>query len=217
MKEFLKKIYKKQTPFFNRIILINKIRCDRKHNILELNKPMIRSKIICKGINNKIILMPGGGLDRCTFLITGNNNIVYIGENASAIGATFCIEDSNNTIRIGNSGSLCGEILLAACEGTCIEIEDDLLASSHIEFRTSDSHAIYNENNQRINLAKNIRIGKHVWIGTGVRINKGVSIGDGCVIGNGSVVTHEITNRNVVIAGNPAHIVKENIRWTRER
>lgn len=217
MRKLLVDIYIRYADFFNKIVLINKIKCNKKNNVLELNKPMIRSKIICKGINNRIILMPGGGLDKCTFLITGNDNIIYIGEMASAIGATFCIEDSNNTIKIGNKSSLCGQILLAACEGTCIEIGEDMLASSNIELRTSDSHAIYNENNKRINMAENIKIGKHVWIGTGVRINKGVTIGEGCVVGNGSVVTRKIPNRNVIVAGNPAQIVKENIKWTRER
>lgn len=216
-REMLLKIYRKYACHINRIPFINKIRCNGKENDFQLDKPMVRCKIICSGENNKIILKPGGGLDRCTFLISGNNNEIIIGGKASAIGATICVEDSNNLIRIGDGSSLCGEILLAACEGTNIEIGEEMLASSKIEIRTSDSHAIYDEYGERINYAKNIKIGKHVWIGTGVKINKGVTIGDGSIVGNGSVVTRKYENSNVIIAGNPAKIVKEKVKWSKER
>lgn len=216
-REMLLKIYRKHACFINKIPFINKIKNKGNENSFQLNKPMVHSKIICNGNNNKIFLMPGGGLDHCTFLISGNNNTIIIGDRASAVRATICVEDSGNVVHIGDKSSLCGEILLAACEGTKIEIGEDMLASSHIEIRTSDSHAIYNDKGERINAAKDIYIGKHVWIGTGVKINKGVSIGNGCIVGNGAIVTRKFENSNVIIAGNPANIVKEKIKWSKDR
>jgi acetyltransferase-like isoleucine patch superfamily enzyme len=57
-----------------------------------------------------------------------------------------------------------------------------------------------------------IAIGKHVWIGSRVLINKGVQLGDGCVVGSGSVVTRSFP-AGVLIAGNPARIIRENVEW----
>lgn len=55
-----------------------------------------------------------------------------------------------------------------------------------------------------------VNIGDNVWIGANVIILKGVSIGSGSVVAAGSVVTKDIPE-NCVAAGNPAHIVKENL------
>lgn len=212
-----KKLFRRYAGFFNRIPLLNSIRNLGRNNSFVLDKPMIRCRIICRGNNNRVILQRDGGLDRCTFLITGDNNLVVIGNKTSAIRATICIEDSNNIVEIGDDCSLCGEVLLAACEQTEIRIDDGALFSSNIELRTSDSHTIFDENLKRINIAESINIGKRVWIGTDVHINKGVNIGNDCVVGNGSVVTKTFEDNNVIIAGNPAKIIKHKITWDKER
>ena len=54
---------------------------------------------------------------------------------------------------------------------------------------------------------KPVCIGNDVWVGEKAIIVKGVSIGDGVVVGAGAVVTHDVPAR-VVVAGNPARIVK---------
>lgn len=50
-------------------------------------------------------------------------------------------------------------------------------------------------------------------IGKGSIILPGVTIGDNVVVGAGSVVTKDVTN-NVIVAGNPAKIIKENFSWS---
>ena len=50
-------------------------------------------------------------------------------------------------------------------------------------------------------------IGSNVFIGARSIITKGVHIGDGVVVGAGSVVTKDVP-ANVVVAGNPAKIIK---------
>ena len=52
-----------------------------------------------------------------------------------------------------------------------------------------------------------IIIGDNVWIGDHATILKGVTIGDNSVVGAGAVVTQPVP-ANVVVAGNPAKIVK---------
>lgn len=52
-----------------------------------------------------------------------------------------------------------------------------------------------------------INIGNNVYIGNCVLILPGVTIGDNVVIGGGTVVTKSIPD-NVIVAGNPAKIIK---------
>lgn len=56
--------------------------------------------------------------------------------------------------------------------------------------------------------AKAIKIGDDCWIGGNATINPGVTLGNNVVVGSGAVVTKSFAN-NVVIAGNPAKILKE--------
>ncbi len=55
---------------------------------------------------------------------------------------------------------------------------------------------------------KPVRIGDNVWVGMGAIILKGVTIGENSVVGAGAVVARDVPP-NVVVAGNPAQIVKK--------
>lgn len=63
------------------------------------------------------------------------------------------------------------------------------------------------ERAKSIGLPSPVTIGDNVWIGGHVTILPGVTIGNNVVVGAGSVVTKSFPD-NVVIAGNPAAIVK---------
>ena len=51
-----------------------------------------------------------------------------------------------------------------------------------------------------------VKIGSNVYIGTNSLIMPGITVGDNVLIAAGSVVTHSVPS-NVVIGGNPAHII----------
>lgn len=56
--------------------------------------------------------------------------------------------------------------------------------------------------------AKPITIGDNCWIGGHATINPGVNLGNNVVVASGAVVTKSFGD-NVVIAGNPARVLKE--------
>jgi acetyltransferase-like isoleucine patch superfamily enzyme len=57
--------------------------------------------------------------------------------------------------------------------------------------------------------AKPIKLGDNIWIGANCVVLPEVEIGNNCIIGAGSVVTKSFKEDNVVIAGNPAKIIKK--------
>lgn len=181
------------------------------------NKILYKCKIDCKGNRNTIVLHSGGRLRNCLIRIRGNNNLIDIGEKTSMTDCELWIEDTNNEVLIGNNTLLSGKAHLACIEGSRITIGDNCLFSSDIIFRTGDSHSILDLHGNRINPSKNIQIKNHVWIGNKVFIGKGVTIEEDCVVGTGSIVTKSITDKNVIIAGVPAKVIKQDINWCSER
>lgn len=63
------------------------------------------------------------------------------------------------------------------------------------------------ERSKGIGIPKDVIIGNNVWLGANVTILPGVELGDNVVVGAGSVVTKSFP-KNVVIAGNPAKIIR---------
>lgn len=61
--------------------------------------------------------------------------------------------------------------------------------------------------NSGLEFAKPITIGDNCWVGGNAVINPGVILGDNVVVGSGAVVTKSFGD-NVVIAGNPAVVIK---------
>lgn len=62
--------------------------------------------------------------------------------------------------------------------------------------------------NSGLESGKSITLGNNVWLGGNVVITPGVTLGDNVVVGAGAVVTKSFP-ANVVIAGNPACVIKE--------
>ena len=72
---------------------------------------------------------------------------------------------------------------------------------------------IISANHDFFNREKHIKgnsivIEENVWIGTNAIILPGVKIGKNSIIGGGAVVTKDVPE-NVIVAGNPAKIIKE--------
>jgi UDP-3-O-[3-hydroxymyristoyl] glucosamine N-acyltransferase len=92
-----------------------------------------------------------------------------------------------------------------------VEIGEGSIISWGCELSDEDWHDIVYEGKEQKGDA--IVVGKHVWVGSYVKILKGVHIGDNSVIASSSVVTKSFVEEGVLIAGNPAEIIKRKVEW----
>lgn len=78
-----------------------------------------------------------------------------------------------------------------------------------------DGHPIWNADNKKPDILKGkpIIIEDNVWIGMRAIILKGVKISCGSIVGAGAVVTKNVPPYSMVV-GNPAKLVKENVKWS---
>lgn len=189
----------------------------RKGNQIVLSGTLRHCSIFISGRNNIVNISEGAVLQNSTIKIFGDDNNIYIGRNVSANSLNLWVEDGKNGIEIGDGTTVYGKTHIACIEGTSITIGSDCMFSSNISLVTGDSHSILDETGSRINPSRDIFIGNHVWIGKENTILKGVSVRDNSIVGAKSLVTKTFNEENVIIAGNPAKIIKTNINWSRER
>jgi len=123
------------------------------------------------------------------------NSELYIGKGCAIENCYFAMaNESNQSVRIG----------------------EDCMFGTNITIRSTDGHIIYDVDSKKLlNQTKPVEIGNHVWISADVTILKGSSIPDNSIVGTGSVVTRSFLEKNIIIAGNPADIIKHNINWDR--
>lgn len=120
--------------------------------------------------------------------------------------AHFDLRDENSEINISDNVWINNNVVLIA-DCAKISIGKNTIIGPNLSVFTSDFHDI-NPNRMSANYIKSdVVIGENVFIGMNVTILKGVSVGDNTVIGTGSIVSKSFP-ANVVIAGNPAKIIK---------
>lgn len=89
-----------------------------------------------------------------------------------------------------------------------VTIGDDCFIGPNVGIYTACHSTEPVERNSRREWALPVTIGNNVWIGGSVTILAGVTIGDNVTVGAGSVVVRDIPS-GVVVAGNPARIIKK--------
>jgi acetyltransferase-like isoleucine patch superfamily enzyme len=88
-----------------------------------------------------------------------------------------------------------------------ITIGDSVMMANGVYITDSDWHGIY-DRTARNGRVTPVHIGDNVWIGDRATVLKGVTIGQNSVVAANAVVTRDVP-ANVVVAGNPARVVKE--------
>ncbi|NLV17561.1 MAG: acyltransferase [Syntrophomonadaceae bacterium] len=145
-------------------------------------------RAISKDSNSRIFVGNGVIIDRDVKLWLSRGSSLYIGDNSYLANGALIL--SQQEVRIGKDCSI----------------------SWHTLIMDSSSYQIgYGDEEPEIRVAP-VLIGDHVWIGCRAVILKGVSVGDGAVVANNAVVTRDVPP-GVMVAGNPAHVVRENVVW----
>ena len=88
-----------------------------------------------------------------------------------------------------------------------ITIGDSVMIANGVYITDSDWHGLYDRTVRDEQVAP-VHIGENAWIGDHALVLKGVTIGRNSVVAARAVVTKDVPD-NVVVAGNPARVVKE--------
>jgi acetyltransferase-like isoleucine patch superfamily enzyme len=88
-----------------------------------------------------------------------------------------------------------------------IVIGDGVMMANGVYVTDSDWHTLY-DRTARDEQVTAVHIGDNVWLGDHATVLKGVTIGENSVVAARAVVTRDVP-ANVVVAGNPAKVVKE--------
>ncbi len=84
--------------------------------------------------------------------------------------------------------------------------------SWNCQFLDEDFHEIEYEGKKQLT-SNGIVLSGNNWVGCGVKIYKGTFIAEGCVIAADSVVRGSFHEKNTLIGGNPARVLKTNVNW----
>lgn len=88
-------------------------------------------------------------------------------------------------------------------------IGDGCAISWDCQFVDNDFHQISASSTSNAGIV----IEDRVWIGSRVTILKGVSVAEGCVVASGSLLNKVFAEKNCLIGGSPAKIIRRGICW----
>ena len=142
-------------------------------------------------------------------VVRKSGKIYFDGDATFGKGTGLCVD--GGMIHFGKNFS-CNVNCFIACSSK-MNFKEDVLLGWNVNIRDDDGHQLWDSDGKITNCPKEITIGNHVWIASFVDILKGVSIADNNIIGYRSLVTKSVATGNNIIAGVPAKIVRENMRW----
>lgn len=191
--------------------------CD---NIKKVERNMPKGlKISISGNNNFIsIEYPLKITDTCISMTNDNNSFEIKSSKHKLNGAYFSIADGSS-VRIGKNSEICTGNVRVVCNGCYktphkLVIGDECHIARDTLIRTSDGQTLVDpETNMAINEPQDIIIGNHVWLMSRCMIVKGAVISDNSAVAPYSFVNKRFYDKNVLLAGIPAKVKKENIKW----
>ena len=146
-----------------------------------------------------------------TVIEIGNDNChIKIGKNPTISNTYIRLAyGSNQHVFIGDNFTFRGNEIICD-ENSGITIGNDCIFSSYIIIRPSDGHSVIDDNTKEVvnQCNKNMIIGDRCWLGARIILTKNAGLSNDTIVAAGSVVTKFFKEEKVIIAGNPAKIVK---------
>lgn len=176
------------------------------------------------GCNNKILFTGPFKTVFSEIKIRGNNNFIQIGASKDAsyridVYSRLASRCNNAKIVIGDNVLTSNQTWIKVGDhNSSIVIGDDTIISWDVTIWNVDGHSIFpigdNVNKHPTNVGKLLKIGAHCWIGKHASILKNVELPDNTIVGMGAVVAkNNIKDQFCVLAGNPAKLVKKDVKW----
>ena len=88
----------------------------------------------------------------------------------------------------------------------------DCLTSWNCTIMDTDQHELIDNDGVVTNADREIKFGNNVWLGCHVVVPKGVILPDDTTVGAGSVLRGRYDERETVLAGNPAVVLKRGVK-----
>ncbi len=137
---------------------------------------------------------------------------IRFGNHVHAIGArdrfiqlcTWVHPDGEGHITLADHCLVCPGVRIDSA--TAVDIGEGSMLASSAYITDADWHDVY-DRTRAIGSTRPVRLAANVWIGDRATVCKGVSIGANSIVGAGAVVTADVPD-NVIVAGNPARVVK---------
>ena len=141
------------------------------------------------------------------------------GKNIHLGQAIHIIAAADRTVRLttwehqNGAGAIHVDDYALLCPGTRIDsasevrIGKNTMLAAGVYITDADWHGIYNRT-QPVGNTQPVVLEDNSWVGDGSIVCKGVTIGENSIVGAGSVVTKSVPP-NVIVAGNPAKVVRK--------
>lgn len=212
-----KRLFKKNTSLVigenNRLVIVDE-KGERDIKNFNFFKGL---KINIKGNNNIIKIHASLKSNKSEINMFCDESEIVIGKDCQ-LGSTIinCTYKDKMKLIIGNNVTV-NTLLIIMQNQAHVTIGEDCMFATHTAIWATDGHAITDVNTGQIinETAPNVVIGDHCWIDEWAILTKNAKLPAGTVVGLRAVITKEFKEQNTIIAGNPAKVVKTNVRWHR--
>ncbi len=182
----------------------------------EINEEIPGFEIEISGNNNLIRIEYPQCFEKSRLKIVGDNNEFSKKASVRKTADSFFYVGNGSRITIGRNCFFNGGIGVFAKEktGVSVVLGDDVIIGSGSVIRTGDGHTIVDAGSRDpLNEPRDIKIGSHVWVGARVMLLKGAEIGAHSIVGAMSLVNKKFDEKNVIIAGVPARVIRRDVDW----
>lgn len=180
-------------------------------------------KLNISGCGHIIKLNAFLGRGTLNIIINGKDNTFVFGKNNTINQTIYSVYSTapgkipvNSMINIGSGNIFNGSLVVLAPfdSGKKVEIGNNNLFAGNINIKGGSEHLVFDISTKiQLNKEENIILKDNIWICENVTILNKTKISSNSVVALSSIVNSSFDKENVLIAGSPARIKKENIMW----